>query len=354
VRAKAEVSRVSVLPSLKLLVLEFESPFHFGWIEPLPYIDASSIARAVFYVFTKTLPSTRVAELADALKRGELKFSSVLPLARAGDGSFTPLVPMPTLPKLGKEIPDWVPMSAAVSILANAMQCISSGCEPLVRSSGDGKALEVLCVCRDGERFVGTVAIPEVRYCVKEIAIHHNVLDRVSVAADVFRVSGYVHRPYSYLLVYCRDDQCGYVMRALEVLQHLGVGGRRGRGFGRFRIRGSEADGIDRKLVESFVSPSLEPRSLCMNLGRFSPRSIGSIDFGRSFFRLVRVEGFSGNVVNYVIPSASSACIDLGSTLLAKERDLGEVRTYSSGIAFLEAAPALPLNPLFLCVGGSR
>jgi len=224
---------------LRALALRFTSPYHVGWRGAEKIIDSITLHRALIEAAYKL----GVGHIVSKIER-DLKLSSLLPSLKIGE-CYKPLIPIPPLPsrvKASKLRLSWLTLNAAKKILDLARDC---GRVPMLDPVGSkihvrcySKVLGELCV---DERVEAATICDEsigegpLGAFFEKVAIYRNRIDRLSGAADLYAVTGFRSNADLILLYHISDDTLGnYIHGLLELQSHIGLGGHRSLGWGRY------------------------------------------------------------------------------------------------------------------------
>lgn len=325
------------MAKILLALLDFRSPYHVGWRTVEPVIEGFTVHRALVY-------ASSVTEGASARELSGLRVSAALPTARSSGCSklLLPLPPIPSRVGTKKMGLGWITARAAYII-----STLASGGLPYIRSvtgerpgelvvEADGTSVKL---CYDNEVVRGCEEDLDVSTKVLErVEIFLNRMDRVTSAAEVYRVSGY--RPWvKFGVVLQGDDEVvDRGMRLLKVLGELGVGGMRSRGFGRFSVEPGEL--CDAELLSERRGPDH-----VVLLGSYVFNEL--VDTSRSIVVKKLVEGTSGPPQDsYVLPCLSY--IGAGSVV----RATGELRPEVISVGGSRLGALMIFNPVAL--GGPR
>lgn len=278
-----------------LILLNFESPYHVGWRSAEPIIEGFTVHRALIYA--------SVVVEGDASRTGELtelRVSAALPALSAGN-CYRLLLPTPPLPSrvaLKKRTLRWTTIKAVAS-LARGMPYILN----IVEEGGEEGRIAVcseeglLELCYKNEvihECEKSVEAPI--HILERVDVHVNKVDRITNTADVYKVIAY--KPYTKLGVALQgeDSTINYVAELFKVVEELGIGGMRSRGYGRFTTEiGTLCDEDEKLLVEQ-----RGPGRLVL-LGSYTFND--SIDRSKSIVNKRNVAGYAGPAYdNYVLP----------------------------------------------------
>ena len=282
-------------------LFNFNTPFHVGWRRPQNYIDGSTIARALMYL-AYMLKRT---ELIDGVIQRRIKFSGLFPATYTEDNKIKLLLHPLSIPLVGKLENVEAFTLQAIREFLNALSCEEDDVAFKVINGkiyvhGKGTKVNVKrsehgnVICRLKEDIVA----PE-KLFIKHVE-HRNRIDRISHASDLFSVSGYVVNIPMWML--CEADQklLDETSFLLNLLGEFGLGGYRGRGWGRFTVRRLEKDDIDGSDIE-FIR-EMRSGKWRIPLGYIPLRSIISCKHGRVYYDIDVIEGYSGTVFSYVLP----------------------------------------------------
>ncbi len=346
------------IPILKLI--RFRKGYRVGFREAEQVVDHSTILRAVLSVAYMMSDEALIEEI------GSCVASSLLPAVPCVDGSVKLLVPFPPLPMIGKETKkiSWITLKAAVRLLEQAQLCLlEHGGTPVVylKASDHGKVLALKCYCSgksislyefhvrgsvacdkdEGDKFAEDVT--SVFFPIEEV---HSRIDRLTNAADLYRVTGYGHRYYLWLAISCPDYLVPHVETALNILSKVGIGSCRSRGWGQFNIETNvKICKEDLKILSEHCGPISWGLNILLGALRLGPW----VDQRYSFARFRIISGISGSPgVTYNLPVLIVA--DTGSIVYLRgiERYSATLRVKTDIPNF---EPMIIFNPLSMKLG---
>ncbi len=337
---------------LSLYLLEFSKGYHVGWRKPHTIIDHHTVLRALASVAYMT-GDTSVAE---AIASGKVRASALYPALPREDSSARLLVGLPHLPALRRASKlgiSWATLRASLEILSHASRCTESGGRPYL----SGRRGEPLIECWRPEAGMSSLklglrsdvaclpgpdcnSLAEAGVGFEKIEEHHNRIDRVTGAADLYRLSGW--RPLNplWLAVEAPNRVLDHIGGLLEVLGELGIGAYRSRGWGHFTLNdGVVAHGLDGEVLSQHTHWTRGAYNLLL----------GSIPHGewidpsRSFANSRMLMGISGPPYEeYKLPVVS--LVGPCSVVFARNEPTPWVRQVSTSNPALRAI--LVFNPL--------
>jgi len=337
----------------KVIVLTFDKGYHVGWREPRKIVDHKTILRALIYV-ARLINAEKCIE---RFVRGELGASALLPTIVL-DNEVRLLAPFPRIPCLGKAARIrglFVTLSTLKCVLDFIAKCVNAEGAPVAQEVVVGKvgnSERVAIKCVDGlqmtlelERIRGVVCLgkecDEVKPHVPEeffsiVSEYRNRIDRLSGAADVYEVYGV--KPFTPLWLAFRGDKKAVdcCLNLLEVLQRLGIGGLRSRGWGKFKIGiNMEVKSDDENVVTSFGGWS---KGFNYLLGLALPGNW--VDVKKSYATRDTVMGISGPPMDeYRLPLIYA--MDVGSVVYAKDIPNPQILTINNGRAVIVFNPVV-------------
>ncbi len=340
---------------VKAFLLEFEAPYHVGWRRPRALIDHTTVLRAL----ASTAYMVGEEGVGDGVRDGLVASTSILPTARAG-GEVIPLAPFPALPlKAGKLRKEryFIPLKDLREVVRGVSECVKGGGVPYV-DYADVEGREFLLLCGDevkahlhevagaGEG-VNVVSVKEgvtlnSTTGISEVKQFKNRVDRVSGAADVYDLRGYVAKGVMWVGVEVDGIPVSKVRELMKVLGMLGIGAYRSRGWGRFRVLGElELSDVDARFLKGEVN---------YLLGTY-PFSSDEVDVRRSYVNLARVEGRAGPThLEYDLPVINVA--DAGSLLYVVREGLRHRTVRIKAHDALREEPFITFNPLVITPAG--
>ncbi|MEM1679499.1 MAG: hypothetical protein QXY26_09365 [Ignisphaera sp.] len=300
----------------KALVLEFEKGYHIGWREPRAVIDHTTVLRALLYS-SYLLNSEKCVEL---IKDGSLRATALLPTVTI-DGLARPLLPFPRLPSYVKvsEIRKlWITPQGLKYVFEFVEGCNNSSGTPIVDEVG-GNGISILChrsgnsvrlrrigdvVCLDDDCNGFTPINKDFFERVKE---HRNRIDRVSSSADVFTIEGIKPNTLLWMAFEGSEEAVRCTENLVKLLEFLGLGGFRSRGWGKFRITSIE---IDKQFLNTMIGMIGWDKGYNLLLGSMP---LGQwMDPHRSFLEVGTIMGRAGPPQDeYVLPVIK--VLDVGS-----------------------------------------
>ena len=343
------------IPILKLI--RFRKGYRVGFREPEQIIDHSTILRAVLSVAYMIGDSVLISKI------GEYAASSPFPAVPCIEGSVKLLIPFPPLPMIGKETKkiSWITLKAAVKLLEHLRSCLRHGGTPIVylKVYNTDRTLVVKCyhskesvplcefyvrgsvACDEDEIDKFTEDVTSVFFPIEEI---HSRIDRVTNAADLYRVTGYGHRYYLWLAISCPDDLIPHVETALNILSRMGIGSCRSRGWGQFEILDVGKDlnicKEDSEALLNYCGRVSNTFNILLGALKLGPW----IDQQYSFVKFRVISGISGSpVTTYKLPVLIVA--DSGSIVYIRDAErYNAILKVKTNIPDFE--PAMIFNPL--------
>lgn len=230
---------------IRLLVLNFRTPYHVGWKVPEPIIESITVHRALVYTSTIIEGSDkRIQEIID------LRTSAVLPVVKH-ENCYKLLIPLPPIPSkipLKKRALKYTTLKAAVKLLRLARtktlfieevkettmigyKDVDKADSGVILFEGGEKLCyrnEVIHECEEN--------VNPPKRIVEKVDVYVNRIDRATNSADVYKISGF--KPNTKLGVILHGDKeiVEYATGLFSVIEELGIGGMRTRGFGKFVI----------------------------------------------------------------------------------------------------------------------
>lgn len=299
-------------------MLNFQSPYHVGWRTAEPIIEGLTIHRSIIYTWIiSTGNPTEARSLAE-----NLSVSAALPTV-ATNGCHEILLPLPPIPSrvpLKKKKLRWITVRAVLSIAQDVPYIENIEKDKLTIYLG-GRRMDLCYTNEVVHQCDEKLQVPQ--RILERVDVHSNRIDRVTNAADVYKVSAY--RPLINLGVVLQGED-NYVDKAVEVLNllgELGVGGIRSRGYGRFTTE------IGKLCNENFYRAQKVGRLVILGSYLFSDH----IDYSKSLINKRNIAGFAGPPHDaYILPYVDY--IGSGSIIYAKQPlkpKTYEVKTSSIG-----------------------
>lgn len=341
---------------VKAFLLEFTAPYHVGWRRARALIDHATVLRAL----ASTAYMVGEEGVGDGVRDGLVASTSILPTARAG-GEVVLLAPFPALPlKAGKLRKEryFIPLKDLREVVRGVSECVKGGGVPYV-DYADVEGREFLLLCGDevkarlhevvvrADEGVKVVSVREgvaldSTTGIVEVKQFKNRVDRVSGAADVYDLRGYVAKGAVWVGVHVDGIPVSKVRELMKVLGMLGVGAYRSRGWGRFKILGElELSDIDAGFLRGEVN---------YLLGTY-PFSSDEVDTKRSYVNLARIEGKAGpTYLEYDLPVINVA--DVGSLLYVVREGLRHRTVGIKAHDALREEPFITFNPLVITPAG--
>jgi len=328
---------------IRVVVVEFDKGYHVGWRELRRIIDHTTILRALIYVAYLT----NAIKCIEVLSKGGLEASALLPTVSDSEEQLRLLAPFPKIPCLGKAGRVrglFVTLSTLGKVLNYIARCGMNGGVPVAQEVIAGDEIMVKCAevkkevlvlkkvkgiaCMDKECDKVTPRFPEELFSI--VSEYRNRIDRLTGATDVFEV--YRIKPFTHLWLAFRGSEeaveCG--IRCLEVLQRLGIGGLRSRGWGRFRVvTNAKVSSEDREVLER-LSGWLQGYNYL--LGLMPPGDW--VDIEHTYATREVIMGLAGPSNNeYRLPIIYT--MDIGSIVYAKTPPLPQTFLLDGGRAIL-------------------
>ncbi len=340
-----------------LKLIRFRKGYRVGFREPEQIIDHFTFLRAILSVAYMIGDNVLINRI------GECATSSLFPAVPCIEGSVKLLIPFPPLPMIGKETKkiSWITLKAAVRLLKHLCLCLKHGGTPVayLKVSDTGKILVIECYyskesvypCEfyvrgsvacdkdEGDKFIEDIT--SVFFSIEEV---HSRIDRVTNAADLYRVTGYGHRYYLWLAISCPDDLVPHVETALNILSRIGVGSCRSRGWGQFEILDVERDlnicKEDYEALSNYCGRVSNTLNILLGALRLGPW----IDQQYSFVKFRVISGISGSpIATYKLPVLIVA--DSGSIVYIRDAEkYNAILKVKTNIPDFE--PVMIFNPL--------
>jgi len=297
-------------------VLEFEKGYHTGWREAITVIDHTTVLRALLYS-SYLLNSEKCVEL---IKDGLLRATALLPTVTI-DELARPLLPFPRLPSYAKvsEIRKlWMTPQGLQYVFDFVKKCSESFGTPIV-DEVRSDAISILCHRSENSvklRRVGDVVCfdddckgftPINKDFFEKVKEHRNRIDRISGSADVFTIEGIKPNTLLWTAFQGSEEAVRCTENLVKLLEFLGLGGLRSRGWGKFRVTSIE---IDKQFLNTMIGMIGWDKGYnlllgLMPLGRW-------IDLHKSFLEVGTIMGRAGPPQDeYVLPVIK--VLDVGS-----------------------------------------
>lgn len=322
---------------LQALALSFVSPYHVGWRYCESIIESLTIHRALVNASTQVEASSdRIEELS------RLRVSAAIPLLRSG-GCFKLALPLPSLPSktsLKKSELRWITLRAAAviaSLTSYGTPLITkiNGSKIEVKVVGEARARVELCYKGEIIHSCDETLEDPLEKLIKRVERDLNRIDRVTNAADVYRVCAYEPTTKLAVLLQGARDSVEYATRLMKILSELGIGGLRSRGFGKFMLE--QVNICDVELICE------DPGSGPLILLGSHPLS-NNIDQTRSFVNRKVLSGRSGpSYDEYKLPLLNYA--GAGSIVYATRKITSVVRNVSGS----SLGSIMIFNPVIAC-----
>lgn len=304
---------------LRTYFIIFETPYHVGWREPEAIIDHSTILRALISVAS----SIGDEKLVNAVKELKVRASAVLPTAKGEDGRVRLLAPLPVLPRmvrLSKLGIKWATLTAVRSIALFATRCAEAKGVPYVASARGG-AITIRCTGSDdvlelryGRGVVKPGGEPSIAEepQLRRVLHYFNVIDRATGSADLYPFAGFEATSPMWIAVDAPNGFEQHIEPLLSLLGELGIGGRRSRGWGRFRVVDLDAYGDDVEVLKRYGTWTRDTYNVVLGC------TLNGFDRRRSFVATRSIGGRAGPPYDeHLLPFMILA--DVGSTLYASE-----------------------------------
>lgn len=338
---------------IRLFFIVFSKGYHVGWRRPEKIIDHVTLLRALMSVAYSLGDEWLAREIAS----GCLSATALLPAVPVGKCTRL-LTVFPTLPaivKASKLGVSWITLHAAHRVVTLAQKCANTSTWPVLSSVKD----KLLIKCQSGEdkleldvwRGVACVPGEDCRSLqegleapielFEELVEYHNRIDRVTGAADLYRLSGWAPRVPLWLAVRGEEKVLRHVEASLEALRELGIGGYRSRGWGSFKLVGDARPcSLDMEVLEGYSAWSTGYNML---LGSMFLERVDWIDGRLSFAKPRIFMGISGQVYDeYRLPVIEA--MDIGSLVYA--RSTPSLVVYKIGTASPHGKAYIVFNPL--------
>jgi len=312
----------------QLILLSFERGYHVGWRSPQPIIDHITLLRALISMSH----TTRVNKCADLIINGKLSTTALLPTAKCIEGKLKLLTIFPRLPVVGKASGVQrllTTLTAVIHILKYTSECVKNNGRVFVTPIINMVKLECLgvqgikplelpvkkgVVLKDVKEQSAIEPLGSLFEVFEMITEYRNRIDRLSGAADVFQVYGYKPRTPLWLALIGENEAVKCAIEQLEILQVLGIGGLRSRGWGKFTvIRDVSICDEDLEVLKNYLGWSIDYNYL---LGFMTPGTW--VDSDRSYALKITITGRAGPSHNaYKLPVLE--VMDIGSLVYAKK-----------------------------------
>ncbi len=328
---------------LRFYALRFRRGFRFGWWNPLPYIDASTVHRAFIRLGYHLGMAGRIYRL---IAEGRLAATAVQPAVYNGR-CLRLLTPFPPLPRVGKAKPSWIGLNEASKIARFVEECRGRSGRPFVEMSPVAPEGSVRLVCRGAEAGglefrmrAGIVlgrGVEEARVSAvgEEASETHNVLDRVTGAARPYPLRYYKPWVPYWLAVYTEDDVGDVVDVLVRLLGELGLGGGRRAGLGFYELIDAKPCEDDARILEGAGIGGTGYRVILSSMPH-----IDGVAADKSYYELRVSEGYSNSHTPLPLPRV---LLYTPGSLLYIERQVPRVVTVEGSA-----------DPLYRGIDGSR
>jgi CRISPR-associated protein Csm4 len=351
-----------MIQSVVINAIEFTKGYHVGWSRSEEIIDHITILRGLI----ATLAMMQDHESIGKIINGELKATSLFPLHTCkGVGKLLVRLPAsPHGPGIKKGIVKWSTLPAIRRVLEFYEKCDSLGGFPLLKSIEDGVVYE----CRDKvtlryyteEKFelVGDPRIMcieggdcehichDKRHYYEHFDEVHARIDRVSGSSDVYRLTGIkAHAPFWLAFISTSEAILDKAVKALRLLEDIGLGGYRSRGLGRFKL-------LDVKLADEDIevlkkNTFLDKPGYVYLLGSYPiiEDTIKLFDIDRAYCYQRLLEGISGDSYNsYYLPVLR--LLDVGSVVYLRKTRRELYYTIPIDVIGHSFKPIIVFNPV--------
>jgi len=307
---------------LKAYFIKFHRAYHVGWNRPEKIIDHSTILRALLNLAYMT----KYDRLIKSVLKGKIRASALLPTIPSSDGRKL-LVPFPQMPskvRITKVGVEWATLKSVTEISSFATKCLESKGRVFLESVKNG---EVQIKCKGIEEYLKLNVERKIVHADDEhitpttirferIVEYHNRIDRVTGSADLYPLTGYCCNVPLCWIVDLPGDIAEGVTEFLKVLSGLGLGGFRGRGWGRFTLlEDLKLSNVDYDLIRKYGKWT--PRRYHILLGCLLAKD-NIIDEEHSFVKIRIIGGYGGSSVGtYMLPVLAPA--DVGSMVFVKQ-----------------------------------
>lgn len=250
---------------VRLFFTSFSKGYHVGWRRPERIVDHTTLLRAL----TSVAYSLGDGWLVEEIASGRLPATALLPAIPVGS-CVKLLAPFPVLParvKASKLGVSWITLHSAHEVVELAQRCARASSWPVlsgtrdkvvVECKGGGDKLElnvwrgIACAPGDEYKLLRERSEAPARL-FEELVEYHNRIDRVTGAADLYRLSGWAPRTPLWLAVKGEEGVLRHIEAALEALGELGIGGYRSRGWGSFKLsRNLKPCDLDVEVLERY------------------------------------------------------------------------------------------------------
>ncbi|MET1101571.1 MAG: hypothetical protein ABWW69_03730, partial [Pyrodictiaceae archaeon] len=250
----------------RVLFFAFKRGYHVGWRRPEKIVDHVTVLRAL--LSTAFMLGRR--GFVESVRSGELAASALLPALPMGDGEARLLSLFPPLPALVKRSKlglSWATLPASHAIVVFANDCASKGGLPLLARAKDG-GIGVFCRNGDGGRLLldlreGGIACLPGEDCnslpraptpiLEKVEEYHNRIDRVTGAADLYRVSGWRPQAPLWLGLHGVESVVDEAEALARILGELGLGAYRSRGWGFFSVEELKPHRLDEAILQNSI-----------------------------------------------------------------------------------------------------
>ncbi len=331
--------------------IKFIAPYHIGWRSVEYLIDGSTILKALVSLAYSLGMNSFVKEALSC----SVSTSAALPTLSC-DGKEHLLIPFPPLPSttnLSKLGTLWITLTSLKKLINAVNTCSTKGYPIVGKPEYDDKDknyyLPLECRTHEGRyemlklKLHGpilhledeSINCGEIKDFFKEVKYYRNRLDRISTAADLYQVSGYISTKPLSILITASEQTHNNLESMFKVLAELGIGGFRSRGWGKFKFLGKEVIntvkfGFNRAGYYALLSST--------------PYLNGSADLNKSFVTLRYIEGRGGPTYEeYTLPYCIAA--NVGSLIYLKSNIQKCSETLIIG---KESVAHLLFNPLLL------
>jgi hypothetical protein len=258
--------------SIKVTGIEFSLGYHVGWLRSEEIIDHTTILRGLI----EASSMTGNKELIQSTIMGEISATALLPIHTCGESAKLlvrrPVVPI--APGAKKALPEWFTLPAIKTLLNFVEKCIDKQGSPFL-SKLFGRSIVYECRERTTHETIDSVMLKTIinnyivcaddsdcrEVCIKKeryyerIVMNNSRIDRVTGAADVYRVDGIrAKSPFWVALASHSESLLEQATEMLKVLGDIGVGGYKSRGFGRFRLMEIKISERDEEVLRSNTS----------------------------------------------------------------------------------------------------
>ena len=333
---------------IQVFFLEFLKGYHVGWRRAKAIIDHTTILRALMSI-AYSLGDTL---LIDKLSRGEIASTALLPAIENG-GRARLLTPFPILPSLVKASRlgvSWTTLYALNKITSFAQRCVEARGKPMLMGR-EGDRVVLRCIgtekelrlairsgvaCVEGDDCSSLPSVPSP--LLERISEYHNRIDRVTGAADLYRLDGWKPNTLLWLGIGGDEEALKHVASVLEILSELGIGAYRSRGWGLFKLRAVAVHELEKTVLDRCVGWRSGYNAL---LGSALPADW--LDPSLTYARPTVITGISGpSFEEYRLPLIQA--MDVSSLVYAKKAPSPTLIRVSTSLPNREAS--MIFNPL--------